>query len=304
MTLETIWMAWKKSSVYWKAIISLGLMFSITLLLIPVSHWNTKTLEITFLDVGQGDCIFLKNGNGMKVLMDGGSSDEKKVGIYRIIPFLKSKGIGELDYVIVTHADSDHMNGIVELLEKRKESGIKINHLVLPKTGLIEDNYEKLVNLAEESKIPILYIKAGDRFQEGELRMTCLHPTIDFIPENTNSYSVVLQVEYGTFKALFTGDLEENGEEVLLESGNLEDIFLLKVAHHGSKYSTKEEFLNIVKPEISIISSGEGNSYGHPHKELLERLESVGSKIMNTAESEQITVSIKGRKIRIDEYLR
>ncbi len=279
-------------------------MFSITFLLIPANNWNTKNLEITFLDVGQGDSIFIKNGKGMTVLIDGGSTDEKSVGKYRIIPFLKSKGVGTLDYIVVTHADSDHMNGIVELLEKRKESGIKINHLVLPKTTLIEENYEKLVNLAEENKISILYIKAGDKFKEGSFEMTCLHPTMDFSPDNTNSYSVVLQLEYGKFKALFTGDLEKNGEDLLLESGKLEDIFLLKVAHHGSKYSTKEEFLNIVNPELAIISSGKDNSYGHPHKELLERLENVGSKIMSTTEYGGITVKIEEGKVEVDGYVR
>ncbi len=290
---------------YKKTIICLLLMFSITFLLIPANNWNIKSLEITFLDVGQGDGIFIKNGKGMTVLIDGGSTDEKSVGTYRIIPFLKSKGVGILDYIIVTHADSDHMNGILELLEKRKESGIKINHLLLPKTTLIEENYEKLVNLAEENKIPILYIKAGDKFKEGSFEMTCLHPTMNFTPDNTNSYSTVLQLEYGNFKALFTGDLEKNGEDVLLEHGELEDIFLLKVAHHGSKYSTKEEFLNIVNPEISIISSGKDNSYGHPHKELLERLENVGSKIMSTTEYGGITVEVEeGGKVRVDGYVR
>ena len=170
---------------------------------------------------------------------------------------------------------------------------------------MIEENYEKLVYLAEENKIPIVYIKAGDKFQEGIFKMTCLHPIIDFNPENTNSYSVVLQLEYGNFKALFTGDLEENGEEMLLENGKLEDIFLLKVAHHGSKYSTKEEFLNIVKPELAIISSGKGNLYGHPHKEVLERLENVGSKVMNTSEYGGITVEVEeGGKVTVDGYVR
>ncbi len=142
----------KSEKGYKKTIMCLLVMFSITFLLIPANNWNTKNLEITFLDVGQGDSIFIKNGKGMTVLIDGGSTDEKSVGTYRIIPFLKSKGVGVIDYIVVTHADSDHMNGIVELLEKRKESGIKISHLVLPKTTLIEENYEKLVNLAEEKK--------------------------------------------------------------------------------------------------------------------------------------------------------
>ena len=163
MNLEKIWLAWKKSFTYWKMIICLTIMFSLTFLLIPVSHWNATNLEITFLDVGQGECIFMKNGKGMTVLIDGGSTDEKDVGTYRIIPFLKSKGIGELDYIIVTHADSDHINGIVELLEKRRESGIKIKHLVLPKTTLIEENYEKLVYLAEENKIGKLIARKEGR---------------------------------------------------------------------------------------------------------------------------------------------
>ncbi len=302
--LQKLWIAWKKSSGWWKCGICLLLLCSAAFLLIPADKWSTKELEMTFLDVGQGDCIFLKNGNGMTCLIDGGSTDEKSVGTYRIMPFLKSKGVGSLDYVIVTHTDSDHINGIVELLEKNKEGGIKINYLVLPKTTLIEENYEKLINLAEKNKIPIIYIKEGDSFREGNLEMICLHPAPDFVPENVNSYSTLLQVEYGGFKALLTGDLEGNGEEVLLERGKLEDIFLLKVAHHGSKNSTSEKFLEKVNPELAIISYGENNSYGHPHAQTLERLKSVRSKIMSTADHGGITIEIDKERVKVYGYIK
>lgn len=300
--LKRLWKQWTKLSVWGKRGICLLWLTVCFGVLIPTEKWNFKGLEMTFLDVGQGDCIFLKNGNGMTCLIDGGSSDEKKVGTYRIIPFLKAKGVKALDYVMVTHADSDHMNGITELLEDSESGGILVRNLILPKTTLTEDNYVELVKLAEENEIPIIYIKAGDKLLDGQLQITCLHPSYDFMPENTNSYSMVLEVEYETFKALLTGDVEENGEEALVESESLTDVFLLKVAHHGSKNSTSESFLEKTDPELAIISYGENNSYGHPHAETLERLENAGSKVMSTADYGGITIRIEKGKVKAYGY--
>lgn len=301
---ENLWLNWKKASVWWKRSICVILFFVLVVVLIPTEKWIQTGLEMTFLDVGQGDCIFLKNGTGMTCLIDGGSTDEKKVGTYRIIPFLKAKGIRKLDYVMVTHADGDHMNGILELLEDSSKGGIRVENLVLPKTTLIEENYEKLVTLAAENKIPVLYIKTGDRLVDRGLEITCLHPATDFEPEDVNSYSMVLEVEYGKFKVLLTGDLGMKEEVMLLGNGNLEDVFLLKVAHHGSKNSSCEEFLEKVNPELAVISCGEDNSYGHPHVETLERLESVGSKVMSTAEYGAITVRIGEGGVKAYGYAR
>ncbi len=304
--LKRLWAIWIKLPLWEKRTGCILWLIFCCIVLIPVENWNFNRpeLELTFVDVGQGDCIFMRSESGFTCLVDGGSTDEKSVGTYRIIPFLKAKGVGELDYVMVTHADSDHMNGILELLEDSGKGGIDIGNLVLPKTSLVEENYEKLVDLAKENRISIIYIKAGDKLISGKVELHCLHPANDFVTEDTNSYSMVLEVNCGEFKALLTGDLGTAEEERLVKQGLLEDIFLLKVAHHGSKNSSCVEFLEQVQPELSIISCGENNSYGHPHKETLERLGNVGSKVMSTADYGGITVKVEERKVKVEGYAR
>ncbi len=305
-TWKVIWGTWIKLSKWKKRTVSVIWLAVSFGLLIPVENLGLARpeLEFTFVDVGQGDCILMRSKSGFTCLVDGGSTDESSVGTYRIIPFLKAKGIGKLDYVIVTHADSDHISGIVELMEDNKKGGIEIERLMLPKTTLIEENYESLVNLAEECEIPVVYIKGGDKLVAGSLELTCLHPAADYKAEDSNSYSTVLQVQYGEFRALLTGDLGIEQEKLLVKKGILEDVLLLKVAHHGSKNSTCEEFLECVQPELAIISAGKDNSYGHPHKDTLERLAKVGSKVMSTAEYGGITVEVEGGKVRVDGYVR
>lgn len=303
--LKRFWNKWIKVSVWLKRGGCILWLTACCLILIPVENWRISRpeLELNFLDVGQGDCIFMRSENGFTCLIDGGSTDEKSVGTYRIIPFLKAKGVRKLDYVMVSHADSDHMNGILELLEESGKGGINIGNLVLPKTSLVEENYKKLVQVAEENGILIAYIKAGDKLISGKTELRCLHPGTDFVTEDTNSYSMVLEVNYGMFKALLTGDIGVAEEERLVKNSLLEDILLLKVAHHGSKNSSCMEFLEQVQPELSIVSCGQDNSYGHPHKETLERLESVGSKVMSTAEYGAITVRVEEGKVWAESYV-
>ena len=304
--LAKLWNVWIKLSKWQKCIASVIWLAVSLVLLIPVGNFSfAKTeLEFTFVDVGQGDCIFMRSKNGFTCLVDGGSSDEKNVGTYRIIPFLKAKGIRRVDYIIVTHADSDHISGVIELLEDSGKGGIEIGSLVLPRTTLIDENYESLVNLAEECVVPVVYIKAGDKLLAGKLELTCLHPAVGYEAEDSNSYSIVLKVQYGKFKALLTGDLGIEQEKFLVKNKMLENVLLLKVAHHGSKNSTCEEFLECVQPELAIISAGKDNSYGHPHRDTLERLIKVGSKVMSTIEYGGITVTVEGGKVKVDGYTR
>jgi competence protein ComEC len=135
--------------------------------------------------------------------------------------------------------------------------------------------------------------------------LTCLNPEKDWTGEDTNACSIVLRLTYGDFSALFTGDLEGEGEEQVLHritTENITPVTLLKVAHHGSKYSTSEEFLRAVGPKIALISAGRNNSYGHPHTETLERLSAAGSVILCTKDSGAVQVRIKGGKIRVKTY--
>ncbi len=284
-----------------------------------------RGLEITFLDVGQGDCAFVRTEDGHTCLIDGGSSDTKKVGRYQIEPFLKCRGVGQLDYVFVSHGDMDHINGLEELMERQQE-GVTIGCMVLPDQKLWDDKLEQLCELAISNGIRVVTIQKGQEIPWKDVTLTCLEPDAKELDEtgrgtsgsgasedaewdrglSGNAASMVLELKYGDLKVLFTGDVEGTGEEMLTEDMT-ENCTILKVAHHGSKNSTSEVFLEKVEPELAIISAGRENRYGHPHAETLERLEMSGCSILNTAECGAITLRQTGKEVanlRIIQYNR
>jgi len=160
------------------------------------------------------------------------------------------------------------------------------------------------VIVAERAGVPVGYIKQGIRYGNEELGITCLYPAEQGISGERNAQSMVLLLEYGDFRALFTGDIDAAGERELLDA--LPDCFacdVLKVAHHGSRYSSTEEFLERIQPELAVISCAENSSYGHPHEETLERLREVGSVILTTPEAGAVMVEIRDdMRVRIFKY--
>lgn len=313
------------------------LISSLVVLIAPIENMpllktllSNDGLTVTMLDVGQGDGIYIKSSRGTTYLIDGGSGNVSKVGKNRIQPFLLYHGVDRIDYAIVTHCDQDHISGLVELMEG---SRIKIKNLVLPLISIDEEirelfrsnrevhkgreifvteidkyavAYLELEARAHQYGIPVLYISKGDMIQEGELIFRCHHPAEGFLYSSANSYSTVLSVTYGNFDMLLTGDLEQGGEELLMEEmrrGELGDMDILKVAHHGSKYSTSDRFLETIQPELSLISCGKNNFYGHPHEELLDRLDDVGSEVVKTYESGAITIKTDGKRMMVEKYM-
>lgn len=294
--------------------------------------------EITMLDVGQGDGIVIRNSNGHVYISDCGSSSVSKIGKYRLIPFLKYKGYGKIKGIFISHLDEDHMNGILELLEMAPEERIEISYLFLPESvlGMEEDKgiVEELNSLAKQNETQLVYLKQGDKINDGKMEFLCLHPGSvnkqGSSVANRNNQSMVLFMEYEDFEMLLTGDVEQQGELEIVEyvdrmsltenneDGNedrnmdkfnqldwyerLKRCDLLKVAHHGSSGSSSVEFLKAINPKLSLISCGKNNSYGHPHEETMERLGAVGSKAMTTVESGAITIEIVGRKVKVDEF--
>lgn len=259
-------------------------------------------INITMLDVGQGDGIYLKGPNGMTYFIDGGSSNESSLGKYCIEPFLKSQGTGTLDYVFITHGDSDHYNGTLEVL-RRQDVGIRIRHLVLPCNYDMDVDLLTLAKVAEKTGVEVIVMQAKDYLAEGDFTITCLQPYEEERHLKGNAGSMVLEVEYGAFSMLFTGDVEGEGEEILLNKIKGKDYDVLKVAHHGSRNSTSDSFLDACSPNIALISAGENNRYGHPHKELLGRLEDAGCKIYNTQENGAIILQTDGNSLTIWQLL-
>lgn len=277
----------------------LRIVWALPLLMVGILVYQPNgRLEITVLDVGQGDGISIRGPQGTTVFIDGGSSDRSKLGEYCIEPFLESQGIGTLDYAFITHGDYDHYSGIAEMLE-RQDKGIKIRNLVLPMNYKEDEALVKLAAQARNASVTVLMMRAGDSLRDGEMVITCLHPAKANSKVSGNEGSMVLSVTYGEFSMLCTGDIEGEGEELLTKRVRGKEYDVLKVAHHGSKYSTTEKFLKACSPEIAVISAGKWNSYGHPHQELLGRLKEAKCLVYDTRKNGAIILQTDGNSLTI-----
>lgn len=283
----------------WKKVKTV-LLFLLAVFMLCVQ--TPKNTEITMLDVGQGDSIFIQSNDGVTFLMDGGSSDVSKVGTYRIVPFLKSKGVKEITYAFVSHPDSDHYNGILECLEQSPENGISIKYLAVSHLAFKEKNeaYEKLFQAAENAGTKVVCISAGDMLKCKKITLTCLYPKKDSSPTDTNGESLMFLMESEGVKMLFTADagVEEEAEII----SGLGHVDILKAGHHGSNGSTGEKLLQTIKPQVTIISCGENNSYGHPGKEMLRRLAEANSRKYVTAERGAIQITMKNNGFFVETY--
>ena len=244
---------------------------------------------ITFISVGQGDGILIHGDNGTKVMVDGGSTSEKQVAKNCIVPYLKAEGIGTIDYSIITHTDKDHISGILEILENNNSNRIRIKNLVMPDINMKDATYNELIEKAKLKKINVLYIKKGDTLSLGKTKIKCIYPETTTTASDKNDYCTVLSVKNKTSKILLTGDISKEIEEKIKDDIE-ENYTVLKVAHHGSNYSSSEKFLKKVNPKYSIISVGKNNSYGHPGNETMERLRKQGGVIYRTDEKGGITI--------------
>lgn len=255
-----------------------------------------QNFKITFLDVGQGDGICIQNDNGNVYLMDMGSSDKSKVGTYRLLPFLKHEGVRRIEGIFLSHGDKDHISGIEELLEMA-DNHIRIERVILPglDESALEREFGEIIELCHQKNIDIYLMSEGESLCDDKLMLTCVYPAKEYSGESNES-SLVLYMVYKNFSTLLTGDIEGDGERILtdnLADRGIDSVTFLKVAHHGSSGSSSEEFLSQISPKFAIISCGENNSYGHPHKETVNRLADRGIMMFNTPESGAISVEIK-----------
>lgn len=273
-----------------------------------------KTFELSFLDVGQGDGIYLHSERGCDMFVDGGSTSEKQVGTYRMLPFLKYKGVKSIDVWFVSHTDEDHISGLRELLT----AGYAIDTLVFAETILRDEAYEVLAKLAEKNGTELLYVKAGDTLYLGDARLSVLFPagTDDeslALAEDKNANSLVFSYEENGFCGLFTGDTGAEQERAILKAreqlaaaGKTENgrigIDVYKAAHHGSRYSNSSELLERISPRISVISCAENNRYGHPHTEAVARMKESGSEVFCTMDAGQITIKIRDGGLLVEQF--
>ncbi len=261
-------------------------------------------LFIAMLDIGQGDCNLIRGSGGTVCLIDCGSSTVDAIAEYRVIPCLKSLGISRVDCAVMTHSDRDHISGFEELFTMDRARGLPVKRFVMPELEEPDEAYVRLCKLAEEAGTEVFTIKKGDSFSMDGAVFRCLHPPEGYGSENANAYSTVLKLDYGSFTMMFTGDVEGDGEERLIQSlPESCPLTVLKVSHHGSRNSTPEEFLGKVTPSLSLISCGKGNSYGHPHPELMERLLKSGSRVMTTPDLGAILLWTDGESLRTRGFL-
>ena len=286
----------KKDKAGFRAIIfSLSVLFMLLILLLK---FKTCGFYTSFIDVGQGLSVYME-ADGICILADGGSSNVKNVGKYRIEPYLLWKGTGKIDICFISHTDEDHISGIKEIIDSGR---ITIENLVL---GCNNTTNEPLVKLATDAGINVIFVEAGDiidnnvdlfSIKDGDnIKMKVLSPDPDYIYEDKNQASLVLHIKYNEFSMLFTGDSDEFAEYAYLrqlESGT--KVNVLQCPHHGSKYSCSKLLLDSISPDIAVISCSRNNIYGHPADIVLERLEEAGSEVYVTKDNGMVNIAYDG----------
>jgi len=233
---------------------------------------------VAFLDVGQGDAIFIEAPNGNQVLLDGGSNKKVLQGLSSIMPFYDRS----IDMIIASHPDQDHIGGLPEVLKRYKvdtamEPGVKHDTAV----------YENLTTIIKNKKIKHVLARRGQQiFLDENIFIEILFPNMDVTDWDTNDASIIARLVYGDISFMLTGDSPQRIERyiVSLDGESLEST-VLKLGHHGSKTSSSEEFVGYVNPEFAIVSAGSENRYGHPHKDVIDIVTEFDIPIFSTIES-------------------
>ena len=289
---------------YKKAAVSGAFLLLIVAASIILTAHPREDLEIRNVDVGQGDCALIWGDEAPVIMIDGGSSSIKQTGAYRIVPVLKANRIKKIDCCFLTHMDSDHVSGVLEMLEDDL-CPVKIEKVIVSDACLRlegqNENMKRLLEAKRRGRCDVAAISKGDMISCGSLIVTCLSPAEDISAAgfDANDASLVLDIrqESNGFCAVFTGDISENTENDILR--HLPDCSYLKVAHHGSRTSSSGGFLSRTMPEICVISVGRNNSYGHPAKETLERLYDAGGRIYRTDESGEIILTVEEGSVHV-----
>jgi len=271
--------------------------FSVVAILIGVSLFQfsgeSKGLEVNFFDVGQGDSILIKTPDHQRILVDGGPDNKIVTKLGENLPFYDKN----IDLMILTHPHADHLTGLIEVLKRYKVKKVL-------STGVLQttSEYIKWLEEIKKQKIPMEVAKAGQTMDfGGKTKIEILFPAEDLTGKKVNSLngtSIVFKLIFDKTSFLFTGDAEKEVEDKLIGSADLK-ADVLKVAHHGSKYSTSQAFLEKVKPQIAVISVGAKNTFGHPSQMTLNRLARAGAKVFRTDKDGDVKIVSDGTKIEI-----
>ena len=286
----------KKNSYKYISIILISIILTNT-----ISNKIFQEIKIYFVDVGQGDSTLIQTIEGKNILIDGGGSEfgSFDVGESILLPYLLDRRITTIDYLMISHFDSDHIGGVFAILEN-----LEVKNIIISKQGETSENLKKFYEITNNKGIRTIIVKKGDIVEIDKYsHFEILFPEDNLIEDNIlNNNSIVARFNSLDFSILFTGDIEEIAEKRLCElySGTDKlEAFVLKVAHHGSKTSSTEEFLELVKPKIALIGVGKNNNFGHPNIDVIERLENMGSKIYRADNCGEIIIRINREKLQI-----
>ena len=274
--------------------ISIVSLISITSIKIP------KELKINFIDVGQGDSCLITTPQNKKVIVDSGGSESYDVGKNVLLPYLLDKRITKIDYIMISHFDTDHCKGFEYVLEN-----IKVKNVIISKQSETSENFKQIMKIIRKKRINLIIVQKETKIKiDNFTTVDILSPQSENIADNMNDNSIVAKLEAYNFSILFTGDASEKIEkELIKEKINLKSD-ILKVSHHGSKTGTSEEFLKSVKPKIALIGVGENNKFGHPTEDVIKRLTENKVKIYRTDRNGEISIKIKKNKnIKIKKHI-
>lgn len=283
--------------------------FTIVLLVICIMInfiriFSDRNLRIFFIDVGQGDSSLIITPQNKVILIDGGGSQNENydVGKSILVPYLLDRGITKIDYMMVSHFDNDHVDGLMYVLET-----LKVKNIVISKQSKESKEYKEFIELVRKKKSKVIAVKQGDVIKiEKDIDIHILYPSSKLEFDDLNNNSIVAKMVYRNFSILFTGDIEKEAENIILKKYN-KDVLnstVLKVAHHGSKTSSIEAFINLVNPKIVLIGVGKNNNFGHPNGEVLDRIRKLGTKIYRTDMHGEISLKVNREgKMWIDKML-
>lgn len=286
-----------KSKLRWRF---LPLVFVLSIYLIR-PYVSTDNFKVTFLDVGQGDASLVELPDKRVILIDGGSEITDS-GRRVIAPYLWSKGIKSIDYLVSSHPHSDHYGGLIYIMDNFSIKEIWLNGRTFPES---EAFFAKI----KEKKIPHRVLRRGYLLEAQGYQIFVLHPYDEFYADsargdfsNENSDSIVLKIEAGGASVLFTGDVEMEAEENLIHVGKWLRSDIMKIPHHGGRTSSSLEFIKAVAPETAVVSAGRHNPFYHPHKKTLERYKDAGTRIFRTDEDGAVTITLKDGRYTIETY--